>query len=95
RVLNVSTIEPLDRLEIIAAARETRAILTLEEATTTGGLGAAIGEVVLAEFPVPVRMLGVPRQFAPTGTTAFLLEHFGLSADGITDAAQELLVRAW
>ncbi|GAA2659695.1 transketolase family protein [Paractinoplanes durhamensis] len=88
RVLNVSTIAPLDEEAILAAARETRAIVTAEEATTTGGLGAAVAAVVISsETRVPMRMLGIHREFAPTGSTAYLLEHFGLTAADIRTAA--------
>ncbi len=91
RVVNVSTVAPLDEGVVVDAARQTAAIVTAEEATVTGGLGAAIGQVVLANHPVPVRMLGVPRAFAPTGDNDFLLEHFGLTAQGIVDAVTDLL----
>jgi len=88
RVLNMSTIAPLDEDAIRSAMRETGAIVTAEEATTTGGLGAAVAAVVVTEpHPVPMRMLGVHREFAPTGSTAFLLEHFGLTAAEIRAAA--------
>jgi transketolase len=91
RVLNMSTIAPLDEEAIRAAIRETGAIVTAEEATTTGGLGAAVAAVVVAEpRPVPMRMLGVPREFAPTGSTAYLLEHFGLTAADVRSAAVHL-----
>jgi transketolase len=91
RVLNMSTIAPLDEDATRRAARETRALITAEEATTTGGLGAAVAAVVVGERnPVPMRMLGIPREFAPTGSTAFLLEHFGLTAADIRAAAVSL-----
>jgi transketolase len=91
RVLNMSTIAPLDEEAIRRAARETGAIITAEEATTTGGLGAAVAAIVVGErVPVRMRMLGVPREFAPTGDTAYLLEHFGLTAAGIRSAAVTL-----
>jgi transketolase len=89
RVLNVSTIKPLDEAAIIAAARETGAIVTVEEAMIEGGLGAAVAEVVVRHAPVPMRMLGV-KGFAPTGSTEFLFDHFGLNRDGIVAAALEL-----
>lgn len=91
RVVNVSTITPLDERVVVAAARETGRIVTAEEATLSGGLGAAVGEVVLRTVPVPVRMLGVPGVFAPTGTNDHLLRHFGLTADGIVRAVRGLL----
>jgi transketolase len=89
RVLNVSTIKPLDEAAIVAAARETKAIVTVEEATVEGGLGAAVAEVVVRHAPVPMRMLGVTG-FAPTGSVEFLFNHFGLTRDGIVAAALEL-----
>jgi len=91
RVLNMSTVAPLDEEAIRRAARETGAIITAEEATTTGGLGAAVAAVVVSEpVPVPMRILGVHREFAPTGSTAYLLEHFGLTAKDIRAAAVTL-----
>ena len=90
RVLNMATVRPLDREAIIAAALETGAIVTAEEHTIYGGLGSAVAEVVVTTHPVPMRMVGVPGVFAPTGSTEFLFEHFGLTAQGIFDAALEL-----
>lgn len=91
RVLNMSTIRPLDKEAILAAAVETGGIVTAEEHTTYGGLGSAVAEVVVTNHPVPMRILGVPGVFAPTGSGTWLLEHFGLTAQGIKDAALELL----
>ncbi|MEX1102958.1 MAG: transketolase family protein [Dehalococcoidia bacterium] len=90
RVLNMATVRPLDREAIVAAARETGAIVTVEEHTVFGGLGGAVAEVVVQTVPVPMRILGVPGVFAPTGSAEWLLEHFGLTAAGIREAALEL-----
>lgn len=93
RVLNAAYIAPLDAAAIVAAARETRAIVTAEEANIAGGLGAAVAAVTAqlgAGERVPMRILGV-NEFAPTGNTDYLLEHFGLTRDGIVAAARELL----
>jgi transketolase len=87
RVLNMSTIRPLDQEAVLAAAAETGAIVTVEEHTVYGGLGGAVAEVVVAHRPVPMRLLGVPGVFAPTGSAHWLLDHFGLTAQGIHDAA--------
>jgi transketolase len=89
RVLNVSTIKPLDEAAIVAAARETGAIVTVEEGVIAGGLAAAVADVVVRHAPVPMRMLGV-KGFAPTGSTEFLFKHFGIDRDGIVAAAREL-----
>jgi transketolase len=91
RVLNMSTIRPLDREAIVAAATETGGIVTVEEHTVFGGLGGAVAEVVVTNHPVPMRILGVPGVFAPTGSASWLLQHFGLTAQGIFDAALELI----
>lgn len=93
RVLNMSTVKPLDHEAIVGAARTTRGIVTAEEALAAGGLGGAVAEVLAREHPASMRILGVPDVFAPTGTAEFLLEHFGLTAAGIERAALELLRR--
>jgi transketolase len=93
RVLNVPFVDPLDEAAIVAAARETRGIVTAEEATVSGGLGAAVASVVVERRPVPMRILGIRGEFAPTGSAAYLLEHFGLTADGIADAARDIVGR--
>lgn len=93
RVLNMATLSPLDRDAIVAAARDTGAIVTVEEHTVRGGLGGAVAEVVVSEHPVPMRLLGIPSVFAPTGSTEFLLEHFGLTAPAVGAAARELVGR--
>lgn len=91
RVLNMSTVKPLDRDAIVDAASTTRGIVTAEEALAAGGLGGAVAEVVAQTHPTHMRMLGVPDTFAPTGTAEFLLEHFGLTAAAIERAALDLL----
>lgn len=91
RVLNMSTVRPLDRDAVLAAAAETGHIVTAEEHSVYGGLGSAVAEVVVQSHPVPMRILGVPGVFAPTGSAEWLLDHFGLSAAGIRDAALELV----
>ena len=91
RVLNMSTVRPLDKDAVLAAAAETGRIVTVEEHTIYGGLGGAVAEVVVTHNPVPMRILGVPGVFAPTGSAEWLIEHFGLTAQGIADAALELV----
>jgi len=91
RVLNMSSVKPIDRAAILDAACNTRGIVTVEEHSIYGGLGGAVAEIVAQEHPVRMKILGVPGVFAPTGSAEFLLEHFGLTADGIARAARELL----
>jgi transketolase len=94
RVVNTPFVHPLDEQTVLAAARETRCIVTAEEGTLSGGLGAAVATTVAQHAPVPMRMLGVPGVFAPTGDADFLLSHFGLTADGIVSAVKDVLVNA-
>jgi transketolase len=89
RVLNLPFVDPLDGATVLQAARETRGIVTVEEAITTGGLGAAVASLVCQHEPLPMRILGITG-FAPTGSASYLLDHFGLTADGIAAAAHEL-----
>jgi len=91
RVINMSTVNPLDEAAIIEAAG-TGAILTVEEHSVRGGLGGAVTEVVTSNRPVPVHRMGFPG-FLPTGSVEWLLEHFGLTPAGIADAARGLLAR--
>lgn len=91
RVLNMSSVKPLDKEAVLAAARETRGIVTAEEALAAGGLGGAVAEVLAQNHPARMRILGVPDKFAPTGSAEFLLEHFGLTSAGICAAAIDLL----
>ena len=91
RVLNMSSMKPFDSDAILDAARTTKGIVTAEEALAAGGLGGAVAEVLAVHHPTPMRILGVPGVFAPTGSAEFLLEHFGLTAAGIESAALNLL----
>jgi transketolase len=94
RVLNITFVEPLDADAVLTAAAQTAGIVTAEEATTTGGLGAAVATLTAQHLPTQLRILGVPRSFAPTGSTAFLLEHFGLTAEHIVAAAHDIMAHA-
>ena len=91
RVLNMATVSPLDVEAVLTAARETGGIVTAEEANVHGGLGSAVAEQVVQHEPVPMRILGVPGIFAPTGPIDFLFEHFGLTPTHIADAAAALV----
>jgi transketolase len=89
-VLNMATVRPLDVAAIrIAAMRGP--IVTVEEHTIYGGLGSAVAEAVVTTHPVPMRILGVPGVFAPTGSAAWLFDYFGLNAAGICKAVRELM----
>ncbi|MEO1988192.1 MAG: transketolase family protein [Martelella sp.] len=93
RVLNMASVRPIDEDAIIAAARETGAILTCEEHTIFGGLGSAVAEVVVDAAPVPMKRLGVPGVFAHTGSANTLLDDFGMAPEAIAESAEVLIAR--
>jgi transketolase len=90
RVLAMPSVKPLDTEAVIQAARETGGIVTAEEATGTGGLGGAVAETVVQTHPTKIKILGVP-EFAPTGSAGFLLDRYGMSPEGIAEAAHALI----
>jgi transketolase len=91
RVLNISTISPLDEDAILACAK-TGAIVTAEEHSIRGGLAGAVAELTAAHHPCRIRSLGFPG-FVPTGSAEWLLKHYNLTARGIVSAALDLKSR--
>lgn len=90
RVIAMPTIKPLDGEALLAAAEETAGIVTVEEALTSG-LGGAVAEFLAPRRPTPLRFVGVPDTFAPTGSAEWLLDHFHISAEGVSAAARGIL----
>ena len=93
RVINIHTIKPIDREILAKAAKETGAILTVEEHSVIGGLGSAVCEVVGEECPVPVMRIGTQDTFGKSGTVPALLEEYGLTPANVASKAQELLAK--
>ena len=91
RVINMATIKPIDRDCIIAAAKETGAIVTAEEHSIIGGLGSAVAEVVSETVPVPVVRVGVEDTFGCSGPAVELLHVFGLDAANIEEKAHKAI----
>jgi transketolase len=91
RVVNMSTVKPIDEDLIISCARETGAIVTAEEHSTIGGLGSAVCEVISKNCPVPVKMIGIQDTFCMSGTGNELLDFYGLRAADIARASEDVL----
>jgi transketolase len=89
RVLDMHTLRPLDTAAILAAARETGAIVTAEEHLLQGGMGSNIARVVAAGRPVPMRFVGLADTYTDSGDPGALLEKYGLTAQHIAAAARE------
>lgn len=88
RVTNVHTIKPIDKEDIITAAKTTGCIVTAEEHNIMGGLGAAVAEVVCENCPVPVLRVGVEDKFGKSGKVPALLEAYGLTTENIVAKAK-------
>lgn len=91
RIIDMHTIKPLDDAAIRKAARETRAIVTVEEHNITGGLGSAVAEVLVEEDRIPFRRHGVLDEFVPVGPPAALYAKYKLDAPGIAEEVKSLL----
>ena len=91
RVIDIHTIKPIDRDIIIKAAKETGAIVTVEEHNVYGGLGSAVAEVVCEEKPVPVLRVGVQDKFGTSGKPAELFELYNITPEYIAQKAKEAI----
>ena len=91
RVLNFSTIKPLDEELVVQAASETPWIITAEEHSVVGGLGSAVSEFLSENQPTRVEKIGVQDQFGQSGNPELLKEHYGLTAKNIVEKAVALI----
>ncbi len=91
RVINCHTVKPMDRETILAAARETGAIVTAEEHQVMGGFGSAIAEVVCQSCPVPIRMIGIQDTFGQSGDPEELMKAYGLTGQDIAKTALDVI----
>lgn len=92
RVLSVHTLNPLDETAVLAAAADTGALVTCEEALVRGGLGGAVSELTSANRPVPIERVGF-NGFQTTGDVDWLFEQAGLTAEGMAAAAKAAIAR--
>ena len=90
RVLDMASIKPCDAEAVLKAAKETGRIITVEEHSKYGGLGAMVTEII-SEDPVPVRILGIPDENAIHGTNLEIFAYYGLDAAGIVKAALDFV----
>ncbi len=91
RVINMHTIKPLDTDTIIKAAKQTGAIITIEEHSIFGGFGAAIAETVVQSHPVPMKIMGIPDEPAIPGKSAEVFAHYGIHPENIGIEAEKLI----
>ena len=89
QVVNICTIKPLDEELIIACAKKTGKVVTVEEHSVIGGLGSAVCDCLCANYPVPVKKLGMQDVFGESGTVPALLAKYGLDAEGVYKSVKE------
>ena len=90
-IINIATIKPLDEELVIASAKKTGKVITVEEHNIIGGLGEAVCACLSENCPTPVKRIGVNDEFGHSGPALDLLKQFGLSAEHIAEVAEEFV----
>ncbi|MCD6590456.1 MAG: transketolase family protein [Candidatus Aenigmarchaeota archaeon] len=91
RVVNVHTVKPIDEKAIITAAKETGVVVTAEEHQHIGGLGSAVAEVLIENYPVPMKRVGIRDVFGESGKPRELMEKYRITSKDIAKAVKEVL----
>ncbi len=91
RVLNMSTLKPLDEAAVVAAATQTGAIVVAEEHLLQGGLGSRVAQVIVREKPVPVGFVAINDIYTKSGKPDELLQKDGLTAEAIEQAVKTVI----
>ncbi|MEO2065711.1 MAG: transketolase family protein [Desulfurobacteriaceae bacterium] len=92
-VIHMSSVKPIDAELIVKSAQKTKAVVTAEEHSIVGGLGSAVAEVLVENYPVPMERLGTPDVFGRSGKGWELLHYFGLDDKGIIEKVKKVLER--
>ena len=92
-VINMHTIKPLDKDVLIKYAKQTKAIVSVEDHQIAGGLGSAMSEFLAQSYPIPMEFVGIKDQFGESGKPDELLEKFGLKSRHIIEAAKKVIAR--
>jgi len=93
KVMNLSSIKPIDKDAIIALAKETKCIVTVEEHQIAGGMGSAVAEVLALNYPVPIEFIGINDLFGQSGTPDELIGYYGMDKNAIKEAVKKVLAR--
>lgn len=93
KVMNLSTIKPLDKNAIIALAKETKAIITVEDHQIIGGMGSAVAECLSENYPTPIEFVGIDDKFGQSGTPDELEKHYKIDTSDIIEKVEKILKR--
>ena len=91
KVVNMHTIKPIDKEAVIAAAKETGKIVTVEEHSVIGGLGSAVCDVLSENYPIKVKKIGINDRYGESGPAVELVHKYGLDGEGICNSVKEFL----
>lgn len=92
RVISMHTLRPFDKEALLYAARNTRALVTVEEHSVNGGLGSLCASILMqARVSVPFKIVGIPDEYTVTGSQTEIFAHYGISPDGLAAAARQIL----
>ncbi len=92
-VVDLATIKPLDSETMINVAKKSGAVVTVEEHQIAGGMGSAVAECLVQNYPVPIEFVGVKDLFGQSGTPEELIEHYGMGVKSITEAVEKVIKR--
>jgi transketolase len=92
-VFDMHTIKPLDKDSLLESVMRTGAVVTVEDHNIINGLGSAVAEVLVEEYPVPMLRIGLKDTFAESGAYEDLLEHYGINAGHIVKAAKKVITK--
>ncbi len=95
KVMNLSSIKPIDVDAIVKLTKETKCLVAVEEHQTMGGMGSAVAEVIVQNFPVPIEFIGVQDKFGQSGTPEELIEHYGMGKNSIKEAVKRVLKKKY
>lgn len=92
-VISMPTLKPFDEEAILRAANGSRALITIEEHSIYGGLGSRCASLLMQEgIQIPFRIVGIPDEYTVTGSQEEILRHYGISPEGLSELAKEVLV---
>lgn len=92
-LLNIHTIKPLDNEAILKSVTKTGCVVVAEEHLYNGGLGDSVAQLLARKLPAPVEYVGVDDEFGQSGTPSELMEHYGLTAEAVVEAAKKAISR--
>lgn len=93
KVMNISGVKPIDKEKVLELAKETKALVTVEEHQIAGGMGSAVAEIMAEEYPIPIEFIGVRDQFGQSGTPTELIEYYGMGKNSIKEAVKRVIKR--